>query len=63
LIAACQLFGLFFLEAQALLQYFISSQVFSHFFRQDIGLPQTKQGFCGKYDLFPLWLMGESIAR
>lgn len=46
--AACQLFVLFFWEAQALLQYFISGQVFSHFFRQVMGLPQTTQGFCGK---------------
>lgn len=36
------------------LQYFTSSQFFSHFFLQVNNLLQVIQAFCGRNDLFPL---------
>lgn len=50
----------FFADRQRLLQYFISSQFFSHFFRQLNGRWQTRQVLTGRFFLFvvficPMW--------
>jgi hypothetical protein len=46
----CSFHDLFLLQRS--LQYFTSSQFFSHFFLQENGLPQTGQIFSGKWLFF-----------